>query len=422
VPEEPGSRHGAEPARRRERIRRRAVGTAVAVALLAAAVAPEWSVGVAHADPLFAPPVLGRARWGGDDDAAVVGLVLDARLLGIVGARRLSIWPDRALGLEPHDPVAASLRAGAVLHLQTAPWSFVVQVDAAELMRPDQDGEPPWQQRFGALAGALVDDAYVMWRPARPAEVVLGRARVPVTKWRQFDERDVALGAVPFVVDRVVPDRRWGLSLSGDLGALAYAAGAWEDLDALEPRAPSDDPSAGGQLLAGAQVEWTPIAPMMGSNPVGKVAGARGPLPTPRDDPWFATPRASLGLGLLWRRSKAGVQRYDASISLQGKWRWAAALGEGLVVDGSRLGANLELAVTPFDQLSLHARAEYDPGEAHANAASDATWSAGAGVMWHATSDRRSRIGFYGWTRRVSVGAGRERPEDAAIVLVQTAL
>jgi hypothetical protein len=382
---------------------------------------------VAHADPLFGPPVLGAARWGGEEgDPVVAGLVLDVRLLGILGARRLSIWPDRQLGLEPGDPVAAALRVGGVLHLADAPWSFVLQVDLAEALRPGFADEPLWRRDLGAFSGALVDDAYVLWRPSRLANLVLGRARVPISKWRQYDERDLALGAVPFVVDRVTPDRRWGLSFYGDLGALAYAAGAWEDADALEPRAAEDDPSRGGRYLASFQLEWTPIAPMMGSNPVGKVKGARGPLPTPRADPWFDTARFSVGLGALWRADAAGSQRIDGSASLQWKWRWLAAIGEALVLDSKRLGGDVELAATPVDKISLHARAEWDPGEAHPVASglpSHAAWTAGAGIMWHATDDRRSRIGFYGWYRRVDLGGTRnDRPEDAAIVLIQTAL
>ncbi len=398
---------------------------AVARAALAATAAGALGVlasGAAHADPLFEPPVIGKARWGGaEGDPVVAGLVLDVRLLGVIGGHRLSLWPDRELGLEPGQPLAAALRAGAVLHLVEAPWTFALQLDLAESLRPGRGGVAPWQGAPGAFVGAVVDDAYVLWRPARAAQLVLGRARVPFSKWRQYDERDIALGAVPFVVDRVAPDRRWGLLLHGDLGQLAYAAGIWEDLDALEPRVASGDVAEGGQLAGAAHVEWTPIAPIMGSNPVGKVTGARGALPTPRADPWFATQRVSVGLGLLWRRSEAGAQRYDFSIAVKWKWRWLAALGEALVLDGARLGVHGELAITPVDRVSLHLRGEVDPGEAAGGVG--AAWTAGGGIMWHATADRRSRIGFYGWYRRVERAGGRnDQAEDAAIVLVQTAL
>jgi hypothetical protein len=41
--------------------------------------------------------------------------------------------------------------------------------------------------------------------------------------------------------------------------------------------------------------------------------------------------------------------------------------------------------------------------------------------MWHATRDRRSRIGFYGWLR-ARRETGVTVREDAAVVLVQTAI
>jgi hypothetical protein len=384
-------------------MRRGPAAAAWVVALLAVS-------GEGRADPIFAVP---EARAAGG------GWLLDARLLGVVGAERLATWPDRELGLEPRDPVAASLRAGVVWNSQESPWSFVAQLDLAEFLRPAQAGEEPWERPAGELSGALVDDAYVMWRPSRLAEVVLGRARVPFSKWRQFDERDIALGAAPFLIDRVAPDRRWGLLLHGDLGAMAYAAGAWEDVDALEPRrADGDDPSAGGRVAASVQVEWTPIAPMMGSNPVGKVTGAHGPLPTPRSDPWFDTGRVSLGLGVLWRLGESGTQRVDATLSAEWKWRWWSALAEAVVVDSKRVGGHGEIAATPWDRLSLHVRGEWDPGEPE-----EAAWTLGVGAMWHATADRRSRIGVFAWQRRVTMEAGQaERKEDAAIVLIQTAL
>jgi hypothetical protein len=406
-------------------MRTRAAGRS-ALALVCALAA--GSAGrIAAADPLFELPVVGKGGFGGaPGDAFAGGLVLDARIVGILGARRLAIWPDRELGLEPGDPVAAALRVGGVVRTGDAAWGLVLQADLAEFLRPGDAGEKLWRQDLGAFSGAVLDDAYLTWQPDRVLNVVLGRARVPFGKWRQFDERDLALGAAPFVVDRVAPDRRWGLLVHGDLGALAYAAGAWADDDALEPRAAEEDPSAGGRVAVSVAAEWTPIAPMMGSNPVGRVVGARGPLPTPRSDPWFDTTRFSLGLGVLWRDAADGAQRVDASLSLQWKWRWLAAIAEGLVVDSSHLGADAELAATPVDRLSLHLRGEWDPGEAHTAASglpSHAAWTTGAGVMWHATEDRRSRIGVYGWIRRVDVGSSRSaRSEDAAIVLIQTAL
>jgi hypothetical protein len=42
--------------------------------------------------------------------------------------------------------------------------------------------------------------------------------------------------------------------------------------------------------------------------------------------------------------------------------------------------------------------------------------------MWHASEDRRSRIGVWGWVRQRESATGVDVREDAVIVLVQTAI
>jgi hypothetical protein len=68
------------------------------------------------------------------------------------------------------------------------------------------------------------------------------------------------------------------------------------------------------------------------------------------------------------------------------------------------------------DRVSLSLRGEWD-----AEVGADGTATAGGGIMWHATRDRRSRIGFYGWLR-ARRETGVTVREDAAVVLVQTAI
>src|SRR5262249_2266713 len=182
---------------------------------------------------------------------------------------------------------------------------------------------------------AVIDDAYAFFRPFPALQILAGRAPVPFAKERQYDEIDEPLGAPPFLVDRVTPDRRYGVLVLGDLGGAAYALGASEDLDAVEPRRPRDDPSAGGAFALALHVEWTPRAPMMGSNPPGKVEGARGPLPTPSTDPWWDEARVSVGLGGLLRVREDGSTRLDGSVSAQLKWRWLAALRQPTPTSGT---------------------------------------------------------------------------------------
>jgi hypothetical protein len=256
-----------------------------------------------------------------------------------------------------------------------------------------------------------------MWRPARPATLVVGRARVPFSKLRQYDEADLPGGGVPFAIDRIAPDRRWGAALLGDLGSGSYALGVYEDLDRLEPRRRVGDLSAGGSLAALGHLEWTPRAPMSGSNPPGKVPGARGPLPTPRADPWFGTLRWSLGLGALYRLRDDDSSRVDVSFSVQCKYRWFAALGEVIVSrDGAdtALAAWAQLMTTPSDKVSLTAHGEWDGG-----AGEGGEWAASGGIAWHATRDRRSKIALVLWLRR-DVATGL--PRDGAVVLLQAVL
>ncbi len=372
-----------------------------------------WAGGVAHADPLFEPPVIGKLRWGGGaNDAWTAGVVGEARLLGVVYVDRLSAWPDRQRGIEVNRPEIVAGRIGGVLHLANAPLSFVARADLAELTQPRWGG-----YRIGAKVDAIADDLYVLWRPWRALRLVIGRARVPWSKLRQYEEVDLPAASVPFTVDRLAPDRRTGVMLHGDLGALAYALGAYEDLDALEPRIVLGDPSSDGQLLAVGHAEWTPIAPMMGSNPIGKIVGARGPRPTPRSDPWFDTARFSLGLGVMYRRRADATNRVDGSISVQVKWSWLAVTTEALLArDGLRnqFAAWGQIEVTPDDRVSVYSRAEWDGG---AGAAGE--WTVGGGATWHATANRRNGIGVLGWIRR---DVDRGIRYDGVTVFLQAAL
>jgi hypothetical protein len=365
-------------------------------------------------DPILDVPRAGKLRLGGGErDAGVLGLLGDAHMLGVVAASRLAAWPDRQQGIEPAHPQLVAARVGLVFHARCLPVSLLVRTDLAEPARAYVD------RPAAAIASAMVDDAYVLVRAVRPAQLLVGRARVPFTRARQFDEADEPLGAPPFLVDRVTPDRRTGVALYGDLGALAYSVGGYEDLDDLEPRPRVGDPSLGGQLAAAAHLEWSPRAPLYGSNPPGRVAGARGPLPTPRADPWYGTWRPSLGLGALYRRREDGSTRVDVSFSVHSKWRWLAVLAEGIATpkDGEQdatVGAHAALMIAPIDRLALTARAEWDGG-----AGEEGEWTAGGGATWHATKDRRNKVAFVGFVRR---DVERGTAYDGALVYLQASL
>jgi hypothetical protein len=363
---------------------------------------------VVRADPLVLPPIIGDAHWGGTDkDAALIGFVADARMVGVIEGDRLAIWPDRTFGLEPGEPALLAFRPGAIVHLRHAPLSFVLRADLGEPERPFLS--PP----IGAKLDAVLDDLYALWRPIPEVQLLVGRAQVPWSKYRQWDVIDDPIGAPPFLTDRIAPDRRWGATVFGDLGAGAYAAGVYEDVDALEPRARTPfapgDPSTNARLDAMAQLEWTPVAPMMGSNPVGKIIGARGPLPTPRADPWFDTARVSLGLGVLYRNrpGEAGGDRVDVCFSAQFKLAWFGALAEFFA---PRSGY-AQLFVTPIDKLDAAVSGEWDDAAQ--------TWTALGSIGWSVTKNRRNRVVLDGWLRR---DTQRGTPYDALVVFLQASL
>jgi hypothetical protein len=384
------------------------VAAAVVLALL------ELSASVASADALILPPRTERVRFG---DAAGVhgGVLADVRAIGPVGGDRLALWPDRGLGTEAERPGLAAGRLGAVVVFGGTQLSVIASVDAAELLRPEIDGQAPWEHDRWRFAMSLVDDLALDWAPSRALRFTLGRQRVPGSIWRTIDERDLPLALVPQIVDRRVPDRRNGLTVSGDLGALAYAAGVYEELDELATRHIDDARGPANSMVLGvAALRWTPFAPMSGSNPPGHVTGALGPLPTPTTDPWYDTLRMSGDLALVGRLDRTGKNTTTQLVaSLQLKWRWLGLVGEVLTGSDLELGADGELMITPWDRLSVHGRAEWDAATA------GGTWTLGGGFAWHATEDRRNRIGLVAWARRNDTG---RLHEDAAIVCLQASL
>jgi hypothetical protein len=365
----------------------------------------------AAADPIFPEPVVGKAHWGDDSDPGEIGLLVDMRALGVLAADRLASFPARRYGLEDQVPALIAAHAGARAVFRDLPLILVARADIAEAARPYHDSH------VGAVVDGVLDDLYLEWTAARPFHLIVGRARVPWSKPRQYEELDEPLGSPAFIVDRIAPDRRWGAVVIGDLGAASYAAGAWEDFDALEPRVRVGDPSSGGAFATGAWIEWTPRAPMYGGNPVGAIVGARGPLPTPRTDPCFDTWRISVGAGALARLREDGSTRFDLAMSALTKWGPVSAQAEIFIArDGGRqqLGGDAELMVTPIDHIAVSVRGEFDDG-----APNGGERSAAAAIQYHVTKDRRNRVGIVGWRRR---DVSRNTPYDALAVFLQASL
>ena len=352
---------------------------------------------------------------GPDDDAAEadgpeirLALLGEVAMVAILGAEPVSGFPEIG-GMTGGRPELAVARVG--LQGTRDIYSYSLRIDFSEGLRTSRS---QLSERPVAAIDRFIDDAALFVRPRVWARFVLGRFKVPWSRARQLERQLLTQGAVSFATDRLAPDRRWGATLYGDLGALAYALGGYADFDALEPRGPSAladgdpladnaslDPSSGGRLLTTAYLWWTPRAPIGADH-----------LATPASDPWYDTMRPAGGIGLMWRE-RAGADRIDVSIAGQIKYQRWAAIGElfGYVDDGALGLSAAGQGSVLLGRFALFARADYDHELR--------TWSTGGGLNYHVTADRKNKVGFVGWVRR-DTQDGRKR--DGALVLLQAAL
>jgi hypothetical protein len=355
-------------------------------------------------------------RLPGRTGTSEVALIAEMSALAVLGAERITIYPDVG-ELEGGQPEMAVMRVGLIGWSGCVPFGFALRADLAEALRLDKDD---FERAPVAAGSRLLDDAYVAWFARAWAQIWAGRQPVVFSRFRQVEHALLTGGATPFVVDRIAPERRWGAALHGDLGSIAYAAGVYADSDRLELRAPVveelppgmdlgpealPDPSAGGRSAVAAHVEWTPRAPM-----------GPGSAATPSSDPWYDTPRASAGAGVLWRWREAGLgHRVDLSLSGGGKYRAASALAELILsIDGGQvaLAGAAEVGMLAGDRFQFFARADYD--------IEVEWWSIGPGATYFATRDRWNKISMFGWVRRKGEDQGPNA--DGVIVQLQAAL
>jgi hypothetical protein len=325
---------------------------------------------------------------GGPEDAALVSFLAEVRAVGVLGADRLTSWPDRLLGIEVTRPELIAARPGVLIDLRAAPVLLVARADLGEAARPRIDDRPM------ALVDVVLDDLYAAWRPAGGVEVVAGRSRVAWSRPRLVEEIEQPLAAPPFVIDRVAPDRRWGAGAGVDAGVAAAHAGVYADLDALEARLRPDDPSRGGRLALALSGQLTPRAGLLEE-------GAARP---------------TFGAGALARLREDGRARVDGALSAALEWRWLAALAEALVArDGgaTELGGHAHARAT-FGRVTLAMRGELDGGGAGGGA-----WAAAAEIGWRVTRDGRNRIAVHAWLRR---DRDRGTPFDGIVVFFQAHL
>ncbi|HUH04155.1 MAG TPA: hypothetical protein VML75_19290 [Kofleriaceae bacterium] len=356
----------------------------------------------AAADPILVLPPAGRGRLSSvEADPALLAVVGEVSGIGIVATNEMSSLPGYG-GLEGNRLELGLARVGVVAVHGRLPLAALVRVDFSEATRADfaTDFDRP-------IAGVdrFLDDAQIWYRPAVWTELILGRQKVPFSRFRQLDQALLTAGVVPFLIDRVAPDRRWGLAVHGDLGALSYVAGGFEDHDALELRLAEAEPSAGGRGLVALHLEWTPRAPIGADH-----------LPTPTFDPWHDTTRVSLGIGFLYRATTdSGAQRFDISTSAQLQRGRFAGLAELIITKhGNEVLADIaaEASVAITDRVMGFVRGDTD--------AHQELWSSGLGMSYFVTADRRNRVSLYGWARRETGASGKDR--DGVIAQVQASL
>lgn len=383
-----------------------AIGVSVACLSLASARA--------YADPTIELPPTGKGALLVSPDAPKnvrLALIGEISLLAILGAEAQTGFPE-AGAVEGGKPVLAVARVGLIGI--RGPLAYSLRLDLSEGLRVKASD---FSDRPGVAITRFIDDAAVFFRPRVWARFALGRYKVPFARFRHVERNRLTAGAVPFAVDRIAPDRRWGLSFYGDLGSIAYAFGAFADLDALELRGPtfdpawSDpeladpalaDPSAGGRAVFAGHAWWAPVGP-----------GGADHMALPPSHPWYTRLIPAAGIGVMYRMRRGGP-RLDASFATKVSYRNLAAMAEFIASsDGQALefAATGQASVLLTRRFCLFARGEMD-GEV-------GIFAAGGGLSFFATRDRRNKVSFVGWVRR-DLADGPKR--DGAIVQLQAVL
>lgn len=354
------------------------MGRLIAAAVAALVAAPA----IAAADL----PPRSRLTWTGQGGETYQSLTLEFAAVAVLGANRLTGFPE--LGkLSGGEPEMIRLRIGGVG--DNGRFGYAARVDIAETLRIDVD-----QLRFYPLTAAsqLIDDLYGLWRPAPGLVLSAGRQRVGTSRFRGVEAAELLAGTAPFAIDRAMPDRRWGARARQRIGPLAFGAGAWVDGDSIEPRVAPNDPSFSDTALISGELEWL----IAGDQPGGWYPERGSMAPDSQlDDPRLEDPPPPPSLHLAIRAAPlvrlGDGTRVDGVLGAEARFGRYGGLAELLLLDRD-LGAAAEGELTLHPRVGVFTRGDYD-GERR-------LWSAGAGVSYYPTEDRRNRISFYGWLRR----------------------
>ena len=196
-----------------------------------------------------------------------------------------------------------------------------------------------------------LSDAAIGWAPFRWLVVTAGEQRVPSGRGREQPVGALALPLLPYTTIALMPDRRLGASIDGDLGALRLYAGAFASARTIDML--SRNTGAEG-LLAVARITITPIGPL----------GARA---LPDAGAWTDRPRLRLGITVEYDSHTGGVlAETDAAfavgrVHLAGEVAfvrsWRGEAGNRYFYDDA-LGTWLEAVVKLSDTIAAVARVE----------------------------------------------------------------
>lgn len=331
-------------------------------------------------------PPRSRLVWTGQGGETYQSLTLEFAAVAVLGANRLTGFPE--LGkLAGGEPEMIRLRIGAVG--DSGRIGYAARIDIAETLRIDTD-----QLRFYPYTAAsqLIDDLYGLWRPRAGLELTAGRQRIGTSRFRAVEVAELSLAAAPFAIDRTIPDRRWGARARQRIGPVLVGAGGWVDGDSIEPRVAPNDPSFDDRGLISAEVEWA-----IAGDGTGTWYPERGAIidDPAIDNPALDEPAPAPELHVVARAAPlvriGDDTRLDAVLGVEARLGRYGGLLELLWLDGD-LGVAGEGELTLHPKVGLFSRGEVD-GERR-------LWSAGGGVTYYPTVDRRSRISIYGWVRR----------------------
>jgi hypothetical protein len=223
----------------------------------------------------------------------------------------------------------------------------------------------------GRLMGPLRATALdASWAPHVLFRADAGLIRVPFSLSRQLDEADLRLPERAAITNTLAPDFRVGAGISGDAGALSWAAAVMSSSRILDA-----DVFDRGVM----------IAVRMAAEPIGPVGVA--PWRRPASDPWTDWFRFRHGVsfmyGTLYERKTIG-----AGMDLSAQWRRFTATAEYIFVhapSGNQQGAVVEPGVTlARSRVDVALRGEWQRAAANG-------WGAGAAITVYAR-DRRARL------------------------------